>query len=47
MDLDVGDGWKTALGALTDDIIEREFDGLLDRRRREALAARRDSLLAD
>ena len=47
VDLDVGDGWKTALGALTDDIIEREFDGLLDRRRREALAARRDSLLAD
>ena len=47
VDLDVGDGWKTALGALTDDVIEREFDGLLDKRRREALAARRDALLAD
>jgi hypothetical protein len=47
VDLDVGDGWKTALGALTDDVIEREFDGLLDERRREALAARRDALLAD
>ena len=47
VDLDVGDGWKTALGALTDDVIEQEFDGLLDKRRREALAARRDALLAD
>jgi len=47
LDLDVGDGWKAALGALTDDVIEREFEGLLDKRRREALAARRDLLLAD
>ena len=47
VELDVGDGWKTALAALTDDVIEREFDGLLDKRRRAALAARRDALLAD
>jgi len=47
VDLDVGEGWKTALSALTDDVIEREFEGLLDKRRREALAARRDALLAD
>jgi hypothetical protein len=47
VDLEVGDGWKTALGALTDDVIEREFDGLLDSRRRKALAERRDKLLAD
>ena len=47
VDLDVGDGWKAALAALTDDVIEREFDGLLDNRRRKALAARRDMLLAD
>jgi hypothetical protein len=47
VDLDVGDGWRTALSALTDDVIEREFAGLLDKRRREALAARRDALLAD
>ena len=47
LDLEVGDGWKTALGALTDDVIEREFKGLLDKRRRKALAERRDNLLAD
>ncbi len=47
VDLEVGDGWKTALAALTDDVIEREFAGLLDKRRRAALAARRDALLAD
>ena len=47
LDLEVGDGWKTALGALTDDVIEREFKGLLDKRRRNALAERRDNLLAD
>jgi len=46
-DLDVGDGWKAALNALTDDVIEREFDGVLDSRRQRALAARRDALLAE
>jgi hypothetical protein len=47
VDLEVGDGWKSALSALTDDVIEREFEGILDERRRSALAARRDALLAD
>jgi hypothetical protein len=47
VDLEVGEGWRAALRALTDDVIEREFDGLLDTRRRNALAARRDALLAD
>jgi hypothetical protein len=47
VDLEIGDGWKTALNALTDDVIEREFDGKLDKRRRKALAERRDALLAD
>lgn len=47
LDLEVGDGWKAALRALTDDVIEREFAGLLDDRRRRALAERRDALLAD
>ena len=47
LDLEVGDGWKTALAALTDDVIEREFAGLLDKRRRKALAERRENLLAD
>jgi hypothetical protein len=47
VDLEVGEGWKTALGALTDEVIEQEFDGILDKRRRQALAARRDALLVD
>ncbi len=47
VELELGNGWKTALHALTDDVIEREFEGLLDKRRRSALAARRDDLLAD
>ena len=37
-------GWKAALSALTDDVIEQEFEGLLDDRRRKALAARRDTV---
>jgi len=47
VDLEMGDGWRTALNALSDDVIEREFDGILDKRRRSALAERRDALLAD
>jgi len=47
LELEVGDGWEAALRALTDDVIEQEFEGLLDNRRRKALAARRDALLAD
>ncbi len=47
VELEVGDGWKNALNALTDAVIEQEFDGILDRRRRAALAARRGALLAE
>ena len=47
LDLEVGAGWKAALSALTDDVIEREFADLLDDRRRKALAARRDRLLGE
>ena len=47
VDLAVGQGWRDALTALTDDVIEQEFDEVLDKRRRNALAARRDALLAD
>ena len=47
VDLEIGDGWKSALAALSDDVIEREFDGILDKRRRGALAERRDELLAN
>jgi hypothetical protein len=47
VDLEIGDGWKSALSALSDEVIEREFDGILDKRRRSALAERRDALLAN
>jgi hypothetical protein len=47
VELEVSDGWRTALRALTDDVIEREFEGILDKRRQKALAARRDALLSD
>ena len=47
LDLEIGNGWKAALSALTDDVIEREFEGLLDKRRRKALAERRDTLLGE
>ena len=47
VDLEIGDGWRSALSGLTDDVIEREFVGILDKRRRNALAARRDALLGN
>ena len=47
VDLDIGPGWKNALTALTDEVIEREFADAMDKRRRSALAARRDALLAE
>jgi len=47
VDLAIGSGWKNALSALTDEVIESEFVGALDKRRRLALATRRDGLLAD
>ncbi|MGI9224287.1 MAG: metallophosphoesterase [Woeseiaceae bacterium] len=47
VDLDIGLGWKNALTALTDEVIEREFADAMDKRRRSALAARRDALLAE
>ena len=47
VDLTVDEGWQAALADLTDELIESEFDGVLDKRRRAALAARRDALLAD
>lgn len=47
VDLAIGSGWTSALSALTDEVIESEFAGVLDKRRRLALATRRDGLLAD
>ena len=47
VDLEIGDGWRSALTALSDEVIEREFADAMDKRRRSALAARRDALLAE
>jgi len=47
VDLGIGAGWRSALGKLTDEVIERDFADVLDKRRRQALATRRDALLAD
>ena len=44
--LAVTEGWRNVLEAITDDVIETELDDVLDKRRRKALAARRDELLA-
>jgi hypothetical protein len=43
----VSQGWKSALESLTDDVLERTFADVLDKRRRQSLAARRDRLLAE
>jgi hypothetical protein len=47
IDLAIGLGWRNALLALTDEVIESEFADVLDKRRRSALGSRRDALLAD
>ena len=47
VELDVGQGWRDALEGLTDEVIEQEFADVLNKRRRDALAARRDALLAN
>ena len=47
VELEIGSGWRDALAGLSDEVIEREFADILDKRRRDALAARRDELLAD
>ena len=39
-------GWKDALAALSDDVLEEALADVLDRRRLRALASRRDELLA-
>ncbi len=44
--VDVNPSWQAALTALSDEVIEREFADVLDAKRRRALSARRDRLLA-
>jgi hypothetical protein len=38
--------WRRALEALTDDVLDEQLDGVLDKRRLRALATRRDELLS-
>jgi hypothetical protein len=47
VDLEIGSSWREALSTLSDEVIERKFADILDKRRRAAFAARRDALLAD
>ncbi|MCP4299704.1 MAG: hypothetical protein GY783_03900, partial [Gammaproteobacteria bacterium] len=44
--LEISDGWRQALVELTDATLRENFSDLLDKRRLNALAARRDELLA-
>lgn len=45
--LDVNDAWRNALHGLDQAAIDEAFGDVLDKRRRRALLARRDALLAD
>ncbi len=47
LSVDVSPGWQAALSSLTDEVLEEQFEGVLDKRRIRALAARRDELLAE
>ena len=47
VDLEIGQGWRDALNGLSDEVIDRVFDGILDKRRRASFKARRDALLAN
>jgi hypothetical protein len=44
--VEVTDGWRTALAALSDEVLQSELGDVLDKRRLSALGARRDELLA-
>jgi hypothetical protein len=43
--LTVSAGWKSALGDLTDEVLQETFSDVLDKRRLRSLATRRDQLL--
>ena len=44
--VEVTDGWRAALAALSDEVLQEQLGDVLDKRRLRALAARRDELLA-
>lgn len=45
--LEIGNAWKQAVSALTDEVLESNFADVLDKRRLNALKKRRDALLAE
>ena len=45
IELEVGDGWREALTALSDEVLLEKLGDVLDKRRLKALGARRDRLL--
>jgi hypothetical protein len=45
VDLQIGDAWRAALTGLDEANLEKALDGVLDKRRRRALLARRDVLV--
>lgn len=47
VELQIGDAWQAALAGLDEAVLEQALDGVLDKRRRRALLARRDQLLED
>ena len=47
VDVTVGPTWKAELAALSDDVLQEQFAGVLDNRRIKALAKRRDLLLKE
>jgi hypothetical protein len=44
-ELNVSEGWRVALEALSDEVLADELGDVLDKRRLRALGARRDELL--
>ena len=44
--IEISDGWKVALGELTDDVLNARLGDVLDAKRIRALATRRDEILA-
>jgi len=44
--LEISDGWKQALGDISDETLTENFSDVLDKRRLKALMTRRDELLA-
>ncbi len=47
IELDLNESWRNGLLSLADDVLDEELESALDKRRRKALANRRDLLLSE